>query len=55
MAKAKMSNDCFEQLKKIIKRHVTPMYFNTGSPVLCIVNSEVNVMIKEIEKELVNK
>lgn len=55
MKKTKMSAQCYAELEKIIKRHVTPMYFNTGTPILCIVNSEVGVMLKEIKKELVEE
>ena len=51
----KMSKECYDKLTKIINRHITPMYFNTGLPILCIVNSEVTKMEKEIRKELVEE
>lgn len=53
MGKSKMSRDCYYELEKIIAKHLTPMYFNTGMPILCIVNSEVEKMKKEIKRELV--
>ena len=49
----KMSRECFYELQKLIHKHITPMYFNTGMPILCIVNSEVAKMEKEIQKTLV--
>ena len=49
----KMTKDCYEKVVKIIEKHITPMYFNTGVPVLCIVNSEVRKLEREIYKELV--
>lgn len=49
----KMSKDCYQLLVRMIERHLTPMYFNTGVPILCIVNSEVRKLEKEIYKELV--
>lgn len=51
----KMSKECYEKLVKLINKHVTPMYFNTGVPILCIVNSEVRKMQNEIRKELVEE
>lgn len=51
----KMTKECYEQLVKIINKHVTPMYFTTGTPILCIVNSEVRKMQNEIRKELVEE
>lgn len=51
----KMTKDCYHELEKIINKHITPMYFNTGLPILCIVNSEVSKMLKEIKKELVEE
>lgn len=49
----KMSKECYDQVVKIIEKHITPMYFNTGLPIMCIVNSEVRKLEKEIYKELV--
>lgn len=51
----KMSKECYERVVKIIEKHITPMYFNTGVPVLCIVNSEVRKLEREIYKELVEE
>ena len=51
----KMTKDCYHELEKIINKHITPMYFNTGLPILCIVNSEVSKMLKEIKKDLVEE
>lgn len=51
----KMTKDCYDRLEKIVNKHITPMYFTTGVPVLCIVNSEVRKMLTEIRKELVEK
>ena len=51
--KDKMNKACYDKMVKIIEKHITPMYFNTGLPILCIVNSEVRKMEKEIYKELV--
>ena len=51
----KMTKDCYEKVVKIIEKHITPMYFNTGVPILCIVNSEVRKLEREIYKELVEE
>ena len=51
----KMTKDCYHELEKIINKHIIPMYFNTGLPILCIVNSEVSKMLKEIKKDLVEE
>lgn len=53
--KNKMSKECYNELVKIINKHVTPMYFSTGNAILCIVNSEVQKMIKEVKKDLVEE
>ena len=51
----KMTRDCYNKLEKIINRHITPMYFTTGVPILCIVNSEVTKLLREVRKELVEE
>ena len=51
----KMTRECYNELEKIIKKHITPMYFSNGVPILCIVNSEVQKLLREVRKELVGE
>ena len=45
----KISRESYDRIVKIIEKHITPMYFNTGLPIMCIVNSEVRKLEKETE------